>query len=255
MDSFGHKKAMLIIHEFWRTRRPKSQLRPDGQIYTLHEWAMESECLTVALLEKIRWSMADTESHADRHIAPMRKPITKRDAAINLYAFSDEAKASTRSIPPPEDPIPLPPFPPLPLCYGWTAVHRDDIPQLDPPISKDVDNTVDWHWALVYELVPGARQNLEVGQTHLDFFYAVGFAMEQYKPDNWHGGRLIDLNDVCSPLNISWSPTDVVPRDAKSWFRWLGFTNGWDPKREIVPRSNNGDTLLQETATSQAALL
>lgn len=239
-----HKTATLTNPEFWQTRRPKRQPRPNGQGYTAPEWGLENECLTVALLEKMKWLMADAKSHADRPISPLRKPITNRHAAFNLYAFSDEAKCSTPSSPSPEDTIPLPPFPPLPICYGWTAVDRDDIPHLDPPVPNDVYNEVNWHWALVYELVPGARQHLEVGQAHLDFFYAVGFAMEPYKPDNWHGGRLIDINDVCSPLTPGWSPTAVVPRNAKSWFCWLGFTNSWDITRKIVPCSTNGDTLL-----------
>lgn len=77
-------------------------------------------------------------------------------------------------------------------------IPRDDIPVLSPAVSEIVDEGVGWHWAIVYEFVPGQVQGVEVGQKHLDFFYAMGFAMGTYKPDNWRGGRLVDLNDVCS---------------------------------------------------------
>ncbi|KAK3309283.1 uncharacterized protein B0T15DRAFT_376043, partial [Chaetomium strumarium] len=205
--------------------------------YTQDEWPLEDECRTVALLEKIKRAMADAGAHPDRPIGPMRKPKTAGDVVANLRSFSDEARRSppsTDSTPPPDDSIPLPPFPPLPACYGWTAVPRDETPYLNPPVSDLVDWEVDWHWAIVYELVPGAPQDIQVGQAHLDFFYAVGFAMEAYKPDNWRGGRLVDFNDVCSPFTIGWTRTAVVPRDAQTWFWTLDFRNDRGIRHTIV---------------------
>jgi hypothetical protein len=68
-------------------------------------------------------------------------------------------------------------------------VRVDDVPLLSPPVLYAVEKGVDWHWAIVYELVPGQPQDLDVAQRHLNFFYAIGFGMEAYKPDDWRGGR------------------------------------------------------------------
>jgi hypothetical protein len=137
-------------------------------------------------------------------------------------------------------PIPLPDFPAQPESYGWTTIRRDDIPDLGPGVSDIVDGEVDWHWAIVYEYVPGAAQDLEVAQAHLDFFYALGFSMEAYKPDNWHGGRLVDFSDISSPFTVGWARTTVRPRDAKTWFWTLDFRNDRAVSHKIVRRSASG---------------
>jgi len=91
--------------------------------------------------------------------------------------------------------------------------QRDALPELDLPVcGKKVDEDFDWHCAIVYEFVSRASQDIVVGQAHLDFFYAIGFALEPYKPDNWQGGRLINFNDLCSPHHL-----------ARTW-RGLQFT-------------------------------
>lgn len=64
---------------------------------------------------------------------------------------------------------------------------------------------MDWHWAIVYEFVPGQPQDVDVGQKYMNFFYALGFAMEAYKPDSWRDGRLVDMNAVCSVFTKGWS--------------------------------------------------
>ncbi|KAH7019686.1 hypothetical protein EDB80DRAFT_759811 [Ilyonectria destructans] len=81
---------------------------------------------------------------------------------------------------------------------------------------------VDWHWAIIYEFVPGKDQDTDIGQRHLSFFHSVGFALGPYKCDNWHGGRLIDLNDIRTPYGIGWMKSSVRHRDAKTWFSTLG---------------------------------
>jgi hypothetical protein len=193
------------------------------------EWPFEDESRTVALLEKIKWAMTHVTADSNETIKIRNPPRTKLDAIEILRAFSDEARyLSADPTAHDDDPTkPPPPFPPLPVCYGWTKVRRDELPRLDPPVREEMDERVDWRWAIIYEFVPGKPQDPAVGQCHLDFFYALGFALEAYKPDNWHGGRLIDLNDICSPFSGGWRKGAVRPRDAKKWFWSLDF--GQDP--------------------------
>ena len=89
----------------------------------------------------------------------------------------------------------------------------------------------------MYEPVPGAPQDFAVGQAHLDFFYAMAFAMEAYKPDNWRGGRLVDFNDVSAPFSKGWRRSAIVLRDAGVWFWTLGFEEERRVERSIVTGS------------------
>ncbi|KAK3939768.1 hypothetical protein QBC46DRAFT_408948 [Diplogelasinospora grovesii] len=118
-------------------------------------------------------------------------------------------------------------------------VKRNKLPVLDPPVWEEVDQDFDWQWAIVYEFVQGTKQDMKVAQTHLDFFYATGFAMEAFKQDNWHGGRLIDMNDVCSPFAKGWYPTGIRPRVAETWFWTLEFVGAPVIRRRIVRRPDN----------------
>ncbi|KAJ8126183.1 hypothetical protein O1611_g7455 [Lasiodiplodia mahajangana] len=185
----------VAIKVFWRTMRPKPQPLPRGNGFRAVEWPFEDESRTVALIEKIKWVMSNTETNPDQFVKIRKGPKTFRDAIRNLYSFSDEGrqslKTSTR-----QDLTDPPPFPPLPICYGWMRIQRDRVPRLDPPVRHEVDDSLDWHWALVYEFVPGAKQDLVIGQLHLDFFYAIGFALEAYKPDNWQAGTLQEYASV-----------------------------------------------------------
>ncbi len=162
-------------------------------------------------------------------------PKTYKNAVRNLYSFSDEGCQSlqTSARQGLTDP---PPFPPLPTCFGWLQIQRDQLPLLKPPVCHEVDDSLNWHWAIVYEFVPGATQDLVVGQLHLDFFYAIGFVLEAYKPDNWHGGRLIDYNDICSPFSKGWYATEVRQREAEKWFWTLDFVRDPIIRRRIVQR-------------------
>ena len=217
--------------QFWRARRPKPRPRPNGEGFIQDEWPLEDEC-HVALLEKLKWLI--TTADVDRPLLILRRPKTPHDIAANLRGFSDEARDSPLPTRLPDDPIPMPPVPALTECYGWTTVRRDAIPRVSPLVSDYVDADVDWHWALAYELVPGAPQDLAVGQAHLDFFYAMGFAMEAYKPENWQGGRLVDFNDVSAPFSTGWGLSAVVLRDAGVWFWTLGFEDERRVERKIV---------------------
>ncbi|KAK4195588.1 hypothetical protein QBC40DRAFT_343372 [Triangularia verruculosa] len=221
-------------------KRPPPQPLPVGDGWREAEWPFEDGSRTVALLEKIRWAMADAAADSNTTIRIRDAPRRKADVIENLRAFSDEARhQSAEATPTAHDPTrPPPPFPSLPVCYGWTTVRWDELPRLDPPVQDEADERVDWHWAIIYEFVPGETgktQDPAVGQSHLDFFYALGFALEAYKPDNWHGGRLVDLNDICSPFSDGWQKAAVRPRDAKKWFSSLGFVQDSTCSHKIVP--------------------
>ncbi|KAI1127844.1 hypothetical protein F5Y10DRAFT_292536 [Nemania abortiva] len=221
----------IAVKVFWRTLRPRPQPLPRGGFRAV-EWPFEDESRTLALLEKIKWVMSTTETNPDQVVKIREGPETFNEAIRNLYSFSDEGRRSSRALERQGLTAP-PPFPPLPVCYGWMRLQRDQLPLLDPPVWKEVDS-LDWHWAIAYELVPGAIQDPVIGQVHLDFFYAIGFALEAYKPDNWHGGRLIDINDICSPFSLGWRVTRVCQRQAEKWFWTFDFNQGGTKRRKII---------------------
>lgn len=105
-----------------------------------------------------------------------------------------------------------------------------------------LDEHFDWHWALVYELVPRARPDIAVGQKHLTFFNAIGLALEQYKPDNWHGCRLVDYNDISSPFSKGWQRTAVRHRKAETWFSTLEPVQDSVISRRIYPETCSART-------------
>ena len=234
-SSVPHCNSMLTSPEFWHTKRPRPQPLPNGTGSRAVEWAFEDECRTVALIEKIKYVMENVQD-SSQPIAIKNGPSTAVDAVKNLYAFSDEGRRSSPKTTIPHNSIQPVRFPPLPACYGWTIVRQDELPLLHPPVYEEVDERFDWHWAIIYEVVPKTAQNTEIGQSHLDFFYAMGFALEAYKPDNWHGGRLIDFNDICSPLSQGWCKTAVRARDAKVWFWTLDVVQA--PVRKIIRRTS-----------------
>jgi hypothetical protein len=116
----------------------------------------------------------------------------------------------------------LPPFPELPLCYGWTLFETRRLPRLAQEFLK-LSYAPSQVFAIVYELVEGIEQDIEVGQRHLDFFYATGFAMEAYKRDDWRGGRLVDHGCVRPRISPFWTSSDWRPRDASKWFNDLDW--------------------------------
>ncbi|KAJ9155214.1 hypothetical protein NKR23_g2126 [Pleurostoma richardsiae] len=208
----------LAVKVFWRTQRPKPVPRPLGNGFRDVEWPFEDEALTVSIFEKIKCAMEDAKADPAQNIMITKMPASRAHAINNLRAFSDEARRSP-AMAMGRQSIPLPSFPPLPACYGWTKVARNELPLLDPPLLEEVDEGFDWHWAIIYEFVPKHAHDPEVGQRHLDFFYATGFALQPYWPDNWRGGRLVDFNDACSPFSKGWRKTAVRPRDAAKWFQ------------------------------------
>ncbi|KAK3689230.1 hypothetical protein B0T22DRAFT_536202 [Podospora appendiculata] len=214
--------APPFVNVFWRARRPKPRPRPNGDGFIQDEWPFEDECHNVALLEKLKW--LTTTADADRPLPILRRPKTSHDIAANLRGFSDEARDSPLSTRLPDDPIPIPP-------------------------SRTMSTRTDWHWALVYELVPGAPQDLAVGQAHLDFFYAMAFAIEAHKPDNWRGGRLVGFSDVSAPFSTGWRRSAIVLRDVGVWFSNEGCGQALMARRErgrkvaVINQFRNGNPI------------
>ncbi|KAH7146194.1 hypothetical protein EDB81DRAFT_842429 [Dactylonectria macrodidyma] len=236
--TFGHGDP-VALKVFWRAKRP-AQPVPRSTEPMILDWPFEDECITAALLDQMKRAMADDDAKAaagaTRTIATVPGPRTVTEAIRNICAFSDEARQSPRTGAKHSHWVYPPPFPPVPNCYGWTTIHRDQIPFINPPVRSVVDD-VDWHWAIVYELVPAGAQDISIGQLHLDFFYAVGLALGPYKCDNWHGGRLVDLNDIRTPYGIGWNRSLVRPRVANKWFLTLDCTQPYALAYKIVEPS------------------
>ena len=195
-------------------------------------WSFEAESRKAAVLEKLKWAAADTDT--EHPILVKKEPRTPMDALKNLYAFSNEGRHSPRASRPGR--TPPPPFPSLPECYGWIRVKRADIPEVQPAPEATVDEHLDWHWGIVYEFVPGAKQDLVVGQAHLDFFHAVGISMHFYKCDNWHGGRLVDMSDLYTVFCWNWHACKTktcCPREAEDYFRTLDFVQANTARRQF----------------------
>ena len=164
-------------------------------------------------------------------------PETVQDALKNIRAFSDEHRRTKSEINPGavKDPTlsPPPPFPPLPRCYGWTKLAADEIKLLPPWMSGDLHpDELGNVFGIIYEYVPPKMQDLDIGQVHLDFFRAVGFVVHAFKPDNWHGGRLVDMSDVWSVFNREWiARNEPKKRPASEWFWTLGYRKNAMPTR------------------------
>ncbi|KAL7626477.1 hypothetical protein AAE478_003249 [Parahypoxylon ruwenzoriense] len=219
----------VAVKVFWRTQRPALEQRYNGHVRQ-PEWPFEEECRTVALIEKMKWAMQYVETDPKQTIHLDRKPETRHDAFRLLLAFSDEQRHRSAEHGSPGFPLI---FPSITACHGWMTVRRDKLPRLDPPVWKEIDEQLDWHWAIVYDFVPEEEQDIAVGQTHLDFFYATGLTLEAYKSDNWRAGRLVDFGDVCSPFTRGWTPP-FAPCDAKTWFSTPGSVRPAVSKHMII---------------------
>jgi hypothetical protein len=167
--------------------------------------------------------MSSVDSGTKERILIDHGPQTVQGALMNIRAFSDEFRQRESQINRDADEglnlRPPPPFPALPICYGWTKLSLDEIKLLPSWLSRDLHpDGSGCVFGIIYEYIPAQMQDLDIGQVHLDFFYAVGFIVHPYRPDDWHGGRLIDISDVWSVFGRSWDGRDVVRRDAKEWF-------------------------------------
>jgi hypothetical protein len=59
---------------------------------------------------------------------------------------------------------------------------------------NEVDNSLDWCWAVVYGIVPGATEDLVIAWAHLDFFYAIMVYLKSHTSPTV--GTEEDLNDI-----------------------------------------------------------
>ncbi|KAB5583515.1 hypothetical protein GE09DRAFT_1079192 [Coniochaeta sp. 2T2.1] len=195
-------------------------------------WSFEKECRNLAIIEKLQWAIKKSESAPNQRICLEENPQSRSDARRNLKAFSDEARLSS-STELPKSSVPSPPVPRITGCYGWTKIEQRKIPGVHPPVGPPpgaaIDTESGWSWALVFELVPGEKQDIAVGQSHLEFFYWTGFAMEPYRLENWRGGRLVDFSDLSTCLEFPglwWNKHGWLRRDAEKWFTSLEWSWG-----------------------------
>ncbi|KAI1823414.1 hypothetical protein F4861DRAFT_549768 [Xylaria intraflava] len=170
----------VAVKVFWDAERP----RDPRQI-----WSFEEEARTAATLEKVKWVI-----ESDNSIKINKAPQTRKNACYNLYLLSDQGRRHPATDWGPTDPPrdDLPPFPPLPTCYGWMKLPHRRLPRLSRWTSMPMEvNEPDWY--------------LLLGDC-------------PFRPHNWHGGRLIDMNDISIPF----------PK-GRGWWKWR-----YEPKAEKI---------------------
>ncbi|KAK7408899.1 hypothetical protein QQX98_008903 [Neonectria punicea] len=91
----------VALKVFWRAKRP-TQPSSTGPEPMFLDRPFEDECVTAALLEKMKWAMVDDDTKAvagaNRTIAIRCGPRTAAEAISNLRTFSDEARQSSKTI-------------------------------------------------------------------------------------------------------------------------------------------------------------
>ncbi|KAI0424630.1 hypothetical protein F5Y09DRAFT_323863, partial [Xylaria sp. FL1042] len=123
----------VAVKVFWRSLRPNPIPLPRGGFRAVG-WPFEDESRTIALTEKIKWVMS-----TNPEVKIRKGPKTYEDAVHNFYLFSDEGRQKSSAHQDLSDP---PPFPPLPTCYGWMQIRRNQLPLLDHPVWYEVDGSV-----------------------------------------------------------------------------------------------------------------
>ncbi|KAK2036350.1 hypothetical protein LZ31DRAFT_483984 [Colletotrichum somersetense] len=179
---------------------------PEGNRY----WAVQRECHNAALLQILQASM---KSNTPIFLNPT--PKTKKQALINLQAFSDEGRRQRKLEKLPNRVSPT--VPQIRECFGWTKVTGQKLWGLGPkntPPSTTLDGIRREIWpdeeyyAIVYDFVPESQSlDNDVVQSQLDFYYLVGFCLTvPMRKDNWKGcGMLVDMADLICPWHVGWS--------------------------------------------------
>ncbi|KAK0753558.1 hypothetical protein B0T18DRAFT_310115, partial [Schizothecium vesticola] len=167
-------------------------------------WPLRDECKTAAVLEKMRWAVADEP------ITIRRDPSTPAEALRNVWAFSAEGRAHQKNK---EErnkreggegeasggEMSMSSFPDIPKCHGWMKFKLGEIPspyRTYQRCTDPVDLALQDRYAIVYDYVPSGKMDVEIAQAQLDFFYRTGFAQMPYRESNWRRGRLVDFGDL-----------------------------------------------------------
>ncbi|KAF0644050.1 hypothetical protein FPSE5266_20055 [Fusarium pseudograminearum] len=186
---------------FWENKPP------EGTKY----WAVQRECQNASLLAKMRYVI----NNSSDPIWLRPNPTRFREAASNLYAFSDEGRSRQlyRNMP---GAVEYNTAPHLRECYGWTWISGKELravpARLRPPevrSGNEIRNfwpTEEYH-AILYEYVPSsdAGFDVDVVQAQLDFLWLGGWCFLDLPPANWGGvGILLDMADPICLWHAGW---------------------------------------------------
>lgn len=160
-------------------------------------------------------------------------PDTVHDAKYNMYCFSKDAETKAPEF---KETAPCPPFPPMTGWHGWIKIDSADLPWSFHRY-RDIEGVPDYEdlgfqYAIVYEYVmKSTKHDIEAAQGQIDFFYAAGFLLYQFRIQNWNQGRLVDFGDLFRPMDrldprlrtsrrdasVVFAPAGPPCLDAKSW--------------------------------------
>ncbi|RSL69127.1 hypothetical protein CEP51_012390 [Fusarium floridanum] len=206
MVFFG-EEGPYVLKMFWDLEHPK------------HYFAPERECQNAAIL-------AMMEASVDRAAAESTKiylnpsPKTKKDAAANFYAFTEESlQSQSQRI---QD-FSISSVPRLRKCYGWLKISGRDsrIPSaLWPPtlnvgkIQRRMSGDRE-HIAIVYEYIEEEANDPKTTEEVITFLWRAGFSFTNYPEErNWKGGVLLDLSEIVHVEGYGWKSRDFRFRDA-----------------------------------------
>ncbi|KAI1497588.1 hypothetical protein F5X99DRAFT_396302 [Biscogniauxia marginata] len=215
----------VAVKVFWHTYRA-GELVLGMPMWNTFPFKTESQ--VVDLNQKIAWAMSEVKKTPGQNIQIRRGPKTRDHAKANVLAFSQESWESLNVSA--NESTKLSPAPPFPRCYGWAKIDNSQLPKVHPPMPQG-PKLVGWSWVIVYEYVPAAAPDITIAQTFFDYFYDIGFIVA-FRPENWRGGKLVDINDIVSPLVRNWFPEGVCSRNATK-LDWT-IHNDNCPDRSIV---------------------
>jgi len=190
-------------------------------------WSLRDECRTAAILEQMRWAIANEP------VTIRRDPAKPADARRNVWAFSAEGrvyqknkeernKAEGGEGQASDEYMTVSSLPDVPKCHGWIKFNLGEIPwryQTHQRCTDPVDLAMQDRYAIVYDYVPAGKVEMETAQAQLDFFYRTGFAQMPYRESNWRRGRLVDFGDLLPVLDSSiFSPRCWGRADAADLF-------------------------------------
>jgi hypothetical protein len=135
-------------------------------------WPLRDEYKTAAVLEKMRWAVADEP------ITIRRDPSTPAEALRNVWAFSAEGRAHQKNKEErkkreggrreaSEGEISISSFPNIPKYHGWIKFKLGEIPlpyRTYQRYTDPVDLALQDRYAIVYDYVPSGKIDTEITQ-------------------------------------------------------------------------------------------
>ncbi|KPM34268.1 hypothetical protein AK830_g12299 [Neonectria ditissima] len=205
----GYTYALKV---FWDNHPPQGA----------QHWAMQRECQTASLLEKMRFVI----ERASDPVWLNPEPRTFCDAALNLHAFSDEGRSRQlfRETP---GAVRCSTAPHLRRCYGWTPICGGELCALPSTLSppgatsgghvRELSPSEQYH-AIVYQYVPSSdvSPDIDAVQAQLDFLWRGGWCVPSLWPENLGStADLLDMGDAICPWHAAWDSRRYKRRDAR----------------------------------------